>query len=324
MLTVPFASLRYISPLIDLFMKMSGNIISSTFLIATMILTHQSFGQCYRITTRMTRGTTTFPSARSDLWHHFVMLFCFVLWEVLAYIQPLVLESMRASIGFTKPPFNCGPHLLHAYVECADRDACEPLSLSLVRVLAVLLKVLFASYLFAVLSVPELIIGSLLSSLSRMLEQSAASLRRGSIDIKTYCSNIDIVRNSYTTLTKVCVHSVIHSVFIRGKTGWYSLLILTQVFGNNLMLLVLVSLIQLIWKAYFLITLWRDSCSFHRLYESDNELDVFLKLCSPCVMINLSKNVILCYVFGRRLIYLTSRVHKLNKQVDITIGGGEP
>ncbi len=80
------------------------------------------------------------------------------------------------------------------------------------------------------------------------------------------------------------------------------------------MLLVMVSLVQLIWNAYFLIITWKDSCSFHR-FEAGDELTVQLRLCQRCTLANVLKNVGLCYAFTRRLVYLTNRVHALNKQV---------
>ncbi len=160
--------------------------------------------------------------------------------------------------------------------------------------LAFLLQIALPVYIFAVLSVPELMIGRLLQSLAHMLEHNRISLSKGQISLRTFCANVDVVRNSFHDLTKV--------------------------FGNNMMLLVLMSLVQLIWKAYFLINSWRDTCSYHNFYEIPNGggLNVYLNHCKRCTVVHIFKNAVLCYVFVKRLVYLTSRVHELHKQASKT------
>ncbi len=72
-----------------------------------------------------------------------------------------------------------------------------------------------------------------------------------------------------------------------------------QVFGNNMLLLILVSLIQLIWRAYFVTA---------RLYDGDPDK------ASLTHRRNI-RSALLCLCFIRRLTFLTSHVHELDKQV---------
>ncbi len=82
-----------------------------------------------------------------------------------------------------------------------------------------------------------------------------------------------------------------------------------------MMLLILVCLVQLIWKAYFAIARWRTICSYHTFDEPESGgLDVYVNICNSCVKVNVLKNVVLCLAFVRRLVYLTSSVHSVNKQ----------
>ncbi len=69
-----------------------------------------------------------------------------------------------------------------------------------------------------------------------------------------------------------------------------------QVFGNNMLLLILVSLLQLIWRAYFIITNLTDDP-----YSLTTRSNV--------------RSLLLCLVFVKRMLFLTSTVHKFDKQV---------
>ncbi len=78
-------------------MKMSNVLMFNVFLAVTMALNHKSFRRCYRVTVRMVPEVAAacggFPPVGRDVRHHLVLLSCFVLWEVLNYAQPFILEG---------------------------------------------------------------------------------------------------------------------------------------------------------------------------------------------------------------------------------------
>ncbi len=188
----------------DSFMLMSDMFINFSFIIATIFLTHKSFGRCYRVTTRMANGNFTFPRATSEVWHHLMMLFCFILWEILAFAQPFALEGSNFSIAVmivsTLYSFFL---IIAACISTGGTMRCDSPSLAMWRLVALFLKIVFTLYLYAILFVPELVIGRLLQVLRHMLEENVAFLSKGHINPRTFCSNIDTIRNSYYDLSMV-------------------------------------------------------------------------------------------------------------------------
>ncbi len=80
----------------------------------------------------------------------------------------------------------------------------EPTSLVLSRLLAFLLKLVLALYYFAILSVPELVIGRFLQSLAYNLQDNKERLSKGHITFSSFCNKADVVRLAYGSLSKVC------------------------------------------------------------------------------------------------------------------------
>ena len=254
---------------------------SVLFMLSTMFLNHRSMSSCYRVSTRCLAselGLDNYPIPKVELRHHFTLMLIYTVGSLLAFAN-----EIKALCTYRQ-------HLEQQwYVVVADNNAdftttalgyhLENSSLKEVGMILADQTFLFLmmAYTFAVLSLPELVISTFLHALGHALEDN---LKRNSVVASSaprFCRRVDQVAGAFNQLAKV--------------------------FGNNMLLLIMLALIQLVWRAYFLIT--------HLAFEDNGESFISDRR-------NI-KGVLLCVVFIKRMFFLTNSVHKFDKRVGDTL-----
>ncbi len=78
------------------------------------------------------------------------------------------------------------------------------------------LKVVYVAYFFAILSVPELVIGRLLLCLTHMAKRNVASLNNGHITFRAFCNNVDTIRQAFYHLAEVLLSTNSNCIYVGG------------------------------------------------------------------------------------------------------------
>ncbi len=153
---------------------------------------------------------------------------------------------------------------------------------------------LTSAYTFALLSVSELVISTILHALTHAMEENLK--KNSAIPVATFCDRADRVTRAFNELAQVPADD--HHLKLHEHLTIFFVALL-QVFGNNMLLKNMISLIQLNSGAYFIIA---------RLTFGDADAAFLFNRRNV-------RRILLCIVFIKRMFFLTNAVHKFDKKV---------